>query len=174
MMRGTGWIIAAAVVLSWLGGCASDPKRGYSLASAHDTSISTISVPIFENLTPMTGLETQLTEAIIKEIQRRTPWAVVPVGSAQTTLTGKIRKAEFVRLSRTPGTGLAQEATFELTLDFDWSDDASGRSRVRQSNVRAIGTFVAARGVGERIEVGEKGAIQVAARRIVEQLRADW
>lgn len=165
-------LLACLVLLQ--GACASDPSKGYSFAPAHDHDIKTIAVPILDNETFSTGTELLLTEAIIKAIQQTTPWRVTSSAAADSTLTGTITKVGFNRLSRTPGTGLAQEVALELAVDFDWTDNRSGRVIASRRSFSAVATFIPDRGVGERLEVGQFGAIDELARRIVDTLRDDW
>ena len=75
-MRGVAFLILMVLAGFAVGGCASDPSRGYSFGHAYDDSIRTVAVPIFDNRTQARGLEVLITEAIIKQIETRTPWAV--------------------------------------------------------------------------------------------------
>lgn len=165
--------LALCVVgLSWLGGCRS--IGGYTIESSFDESIRTVGVEIFENRTQEVGLEVALTEAVIKEIQARTPWRVTDADVADTVLTGVIQRADYGRLSRTPGVGLTQEATLQLSVDFDWTRGSTGEVLARRMSLEGLGTFVPARGVGERMEVGQLDAIRATARRIVDEMRSAW
>jgi len=166
-------MIPLALLLS-LASCAADPRTGYSLNPAHDRSVRTVAVPIFDNKSFSTGAELLLTEAIIKQIQRTTPWRVTTDTSADTTLSGSIARVGFNRLSRTPGTGLAQEVALELAIDFDWTDNRTGKVLVSRRSFSAVSTFIPDRGVGERIEVGQFSAIDELAQRVVAALRDDW
>lgn len=157
-----------------LASCAGDPRRGYSLKPAHDRGVRTIAVPIFDNKSFSTGVELLLTEAIIKHIQRTTPWRVTTATTADTTLAGSIIRVGFNRLSRTPGTGLAQEVALELAIDFDWTDNRTDKVLVSRRSFSAVSTFIPDRGVGERIEVGQFSAIDELAQRLVAALRDDW
>lgn len=164
-------VAGAALALS---GCASDPSRGYAFADSYDETIATVSVPIFTNLTFARGTETLLTDAIIKRLQRHTPYRVVVSDRADTTLTGSITGAELGRLSDDPQTGLAQEQTYRLTVRFAWVDNRTGQTRVAREDFAATGVFSPARGAGERLEVGQRDAIDELARDIVETMRSSW
>lgn len=164
----------ACVGAALLGGCSADPSAGYSFASTYDESVKTVSVPIFANETFETGLEAELTEAIVKRIQRDTPWKVTATDAAETRLSGSITDAEMRTISRTRGTGLVQELTYEITVDFAWRDNRSGEVLVERRSFTGVGAFVPARGTGERQEVGRREAIEELARDIVAELRADW
>lgn len=154
--------------------CASDPANGYSFKPVHADNVRTVAVPVFDNQTFSTGLEIQLTEAIIKEIQRTTRWAVVAQGDADTVLTGQITGSDLRRLSADSKTGLVEELGVELKVDFDWQDSRSGRPLVSRRNFVALDTFVPAIGTGERIDAAQNGAIQQLARDIVAELRTEW
>lgn len=155
-----------------LGGCSS--VGGYGFESSFAEDVRTVSVPIFVNETSEPGLEIMLTEAVIKEIQSRTPWRVADDAVADTRLEGRIRAANFRRLSRTTGIGLSQEVAFELSVDFDWTRSGSGESLASRQSLEGLGTFVPTRGVDERLEIGQIGAMQATARRIVDEMRASW
>ncbi len=159
----------AGVVIAVPSGCAS-----YSFESTHDRSIQTVSVDIFQNRTRDPGLEIALTEAIIKEIQARTPWRVADDAVADTRLTGSITRIGYRQLSRTRAIGLAQEVSFELTVDFDWKDSRSGELLAGRRSFDTLATFVPTRGVDERAEIGQQGAMQKIAERIVDEMRANW
>lgn len=155
-------------------GCSSDPKEGYSFKSAHDESIRTVAVPIFENTTFSSGAEAQITEAIIKEVQRSTRWTVVSSGSSDATLQGTLTSSQLRRLASAPVTGLSQEYGVEYRVDFEFRDNRSGKSLVVRRNFSAMETFAPSRRVGERIEVGEAGTADRLAHDIVAELRAAW
>jgi hypothetical protein len=64
---------------------------GYSTRPNYNTEIRTVRVPIFKNDTFYRGLEFQLTEAVIRQIELKTPYKIVTAGcAADTELTGKI------------------------------------------------------------------------------------
>lgn len=155
-------------------GCSSDPTKGYSFSSSFSSDMRTIHVPIFENPTFARGLEIELTDAIIKEIQRSTPWTVASADSAQTQLTGKISDAVLRRLSTGRGSGLAQELAYTITVEFEWKDARNGKVLVSRNNFSASDSFIPTQGLNERIEVGQHGAIQRLARDIVGELRSNW
>lgn len=170
-VHGVVALLSACLLIS---GCASDPTRGYAWGSSYSDQVRSVSVPIFKNETHATGLETQLTEAIVKQIQRSTPWVVTRGRSADTTLLGTITDVEYDRLSVTPGSGLVQEQAVLIEVKFEWMDNRSGTTLVSRERFSAVSVFVPARGTGERAEVGERGAVAELAEDVVSELRADW
>lgn len=157
-----------------LASCASDPRRGYTLGSAHREDVRTVSVPVFDNTTYSHGLEVLLTDAVIKEVHRSTPWRVVPTESAETALTGSITGSDLRLLSRQRGTGLAQELAVQLTVSFEWKDARTGEVLVARQNFRSADTFTPSQGVQERLELGERAAVDRLAKDIVAELRSSW
>lgn len=161
-------------VVPIVGGCSSDPSRGYAFAEPYDSSVRTVGVPVFANQTFARGTELTLTDAIIKQIQQQTPWRVVSPERADTVIEGVITNAELGVLSNDPRTGLTQEQTYRLTIRFSWRDNRTGETRVARENFTATGVFAPARGAGERIEVGQRDAIDELARDIVATMRSAW
>jgi hypothetical protein len=157
-----------------LSGCATDPTRGYASISAHPGHIQSVSVAMFDNQTFTTGLEVELTDALAKELQRSTPYAVVTSGSAQTMLTGTVTAARQRHLTSQRGTGLTEEMAIDLVVSFEWRDTRTGEPLVERHNFRAVETFVPARPSNERIELGRHAAVQEMARSIVAELRSAW
>lgn len=156
------------------GGCASDPTQGYSLRPVHSESIRTVYVPIFENTTFSTGMEAELTEAIVKEIQRSTRWGITRSTSADAVLTGAVVSSELRRLSGDAATGLDQEMAVDVRADFEFKDNRTGRVLVSRRGFGAVETFVATRRVGELPQIGRTGTVQALARDIVAELRDTW
>lgn len=167
------WIALAIAIGAELAltGCGSS---GYRFSDAYRTDVRTVAVPMFENATFAHGMEATLTDAIVKEIHRTTPWRVAPSDAADTTLSGAITAADLRRLSRGSETGLVQESAVELTVTFEWKRNATGEVLVARRNFRAAEPFVPARGAQERIELGEHASADELARTIVAELRSSW
>lgn len=168
---GVGLVCAAALAL---GGCASDPSQGYAFSSTYGTEIRTVAVPVFRNETFASGIETHLTEAIIKEIQRTTPWVVTGESDAETVLTGTIVSSDLRALSMGRKTGLVQEMSVRMVVDFTWVNNRTGQAILTRENFAAAETFVPTRRSGERLETGEHATVQELAREIVRELRSNW
>src|SRR5262249_42619491 len=64
---------------------------GYTSHPPYDLSIATVRVPIFKNLSFRRGLEFDLTRAVVREIESKTPYKVVSGDCpADTELSGTI------------------------------------------------------------------------------------
>lgn len=167
-------LAVSAVALLALPACSSNPREGYSFSSTYRTDISSVSVPVFDNQTFSYGLEAGLTEAIVSEIRRSTPWKVTDAEAAQTSLKGTITSVDMSRLSTARDTGLVEQLAVTITVEFTWKDNRTGRTLVARQNFQGSGTFVPAGGYRERLAVGEDDATQRLARDLVAELRSAW
>jgi hypothetical protein len=163
------WIATVALAV----GCSSDPSRGYSFKSSFDTGVRTVAVPVFENPTFYHGVEADLTEAIVKEIQARTPWVVV-TRNPETTLSGRITDVQMRPLTTSRQTGLVEDVALVMTVDFDWRDGRSGQYILGRREFSATESFVPSRPSGERLELGQHAVVQELARAIVSEMRSSW
>lgn len=166
--------IIACVLFIALASCASDPTEGYSFRSTHPDNVRTISVPIFENGTYTRGVEFDLTDAIIKELEARTPYKVTSPERADTVLTGRVRSVEIEQISKSPLTGLSEEVVVTVTIDFEWQDLLSGKPLLRRQSFAGHGLFVPSSPTGERIELGKLAAVEQLARDVVAEMRGSW
>ena len=116
----------------------------------------------------------ELTDALIKEIESRTPYKVVPESRADTILLGQVVSVDLDELSRSGETGLSEEVIVSVTIDFQWKDLRNGRVLVERASFSGTGLFVASRPSAEPIELGRFAAVQQLAKDVVSELRADW
>lgn len=170
-MRLTAIVLVAGAAA--LVGCSSDPTQGYSFHNTYDTQTRTIQVPVFQNKTYYKGVESELSEAIIKEIQNKTPWIIDPSPAADTTLNGTITSVQLRRTATDPS-GYVQELGYIITVDFEWVDNTTGKTIVGRKNFSGADTFVPTRGVSEKIEYGQTSAAQRMAKDLVSELRNQW
>lgn len=173
MPTAIAWLIMALLLVA-APGCAAPSGGGYRFDTTFDESIRTVAVPIFRNETTSRGLEVQLTESVMKQLQQRTPWRLVPADRADTTLVAVITDTDLSVLSDDPQTGLVQEQAVRITIRFEWRDNRSGDILVARDNYSAAAVFSPARNVGDRIEMGQRNAIEELAHDLVSELRSGW
>lgn len=165
---------AVLLVMAFSAGCASDPTQGYAAASVFAGDTATVAVQVFKNDTYERDIEFDLTDALIKEIEARTPYKVTSPSRADTILTGRIRSVERVQLSKSRLTGLSEEVTLRVTIDLEWKDLRTGEPRLKLESFTANSLFLPSRPSSEPIEIGQFGVVQSLARDIVSQMQADW
>jgi hypothetical protein len=78
-------------------------------------------VPIFKNETFVRGIEFELTEAIVKQIEMKTKWKVVHHGNADAVLTGKIVNLSK-RIILQNNLNEVRDAEVQLGVEVVWRD----------------------------------------------------
>ena len=181
---------------------------GYSTKPPFDPNIRTIYIPIFKNTafhtSPNRGIEVDLTEAIVREINgRRTPLRVVSDPSqADTELVGTITSIAKLVHNRTRE-NLNREFDLILTTEIVWRDQRTGKvlSSSRQADpeqenpvpfdpsiprpepppgeVLARPTTITSIGkvlpeVGQTNATGQQAAVEQMARQIVNMMEQPW
>ena len=155
-------------------GCSSDPTKGWSNQSIFTSQVKTVAVPIAENKTQYRQMGFLLTDAVIKEIESRTPWKVTYTSRADTVLNLKINDVQLQTISLSDLTGLNEEVVVSLNIDFNWDDLETNQTIFARQNFSAGGLFVASNPSGETIQVGEFQVIQQMAVDIVDEMAASW
>ena len=157
-----------------IAGCASDPTQGYAAVSVYPDNISTVAVNIFKNNSFSREIEFELADALVKEIEARSPYKVTSSSRADTILTGTVRNVQRDLLSKSRLTGLSEEVLLSVTIDFKWTDQRTGRSLVERKSFTGHAPFFPSRPTGELIELGEFAVVQLLARDIVNEMQANW
>lgn len=123
------WILAGGSVLLLLPACEGGGHfniLGYSTRPNYDTRYKTIYLPTFKNLTFYRGLEFNLTKALVREIEAKTPYKVVSDrGSADTVLKGTIMSLTKNILNRNQ-LNEVREAQTVMTAQIIWRDLHTG------------------------------------------------
>ena len=166
--RRATWLATLALAALILSGC------GYTQKELFPQDYRSVSVPIVKNLTFYRGIEFDVTEALIKEIELRTPYKVIAPASADTELTGTIVSVNQLQVSQRSTGAVPQEMQMSLVIDWQWKDLRSGKPIRDRKGFQAVARYVPARPVGEDITTGRHGVAQAAATAIVSQMRADW
>ena len=167
-------MVLVAATLFAMSGCATDPTEGYTSMSVYRDDVRTVAVPIFENDTYVRDVEFDLTDALIKEIESRTPYKVVNRSRADTILIGRIREVDLDQLSKSRLTGLSEEVILSVTIDFRWQHQLTGKLLLDRGQFQGQGLFVPSQPSGEPIELGQFAAVQQLARDIVNEMQAPW
>ncbi len=155
--------------LLWAWGCG-----GYTHTELFPPQVRTVALPIFENRSFYKGIEFDLADALVKQIELRTPYKVTAAANADTILQGAITAVRQVRISRHEVGGVPQELELRIVIDFDWKDLRTGQMLRRREGFEAVGRYIPTRPVSETLAVGQHEAVQRVARQIVSVMAADW
>lgn len=167
----TAWLPVLVAGL-FVSGC------GYVIGPAHDPAITSIEIPTFENDTHRRGLEQMLTEAVQKEVAKRTTMRIVRGPGAQTTLTGRIVDAQKSVLGETMFDD-PRELQLSLIIEVTWKDNRTGEViedgvPVDAETVNLFSQSSYAPEVGQSTASAVHDSVQRTARRIVDLMEPAW
>jgi hypothetical protein len=171
--RGTLGVAGGVLVLLWilwpLMGC------GYRHeADGYPADIRSVAVAVFENRSFYRDLEFDVTEALIKQIERDTPYKVVSGSIADSVLTGAVVRVRQDLVSRSEEGGVPQEVELRVVVNFDWTDGRTGQVLRSRQGLEATGRYIPVRRIGQPRELAEQEAAQRMAEAIVAAMRSDW
>jgi hypothetical protein len=157
-----------------LASCASDPTLGYSSASLYAPQFKSVAVPILQNDSMVREMEFKLTDALIKEIESRTPYQILSEQYADTLLTGTITAVTLRTISQSRVTALDNEVMITVTMDFEWLNLQSGGRIIGRRDFSSSALFVPSRPSSEPIEMGQFAVVSQLSQDIVDQMQASW
>jgi len=164
------------VVGAGMFGCARYQIGNQSLYS---TEVHTVYVPIFESASYRRNLGERLTEAVVKEIELRTPYKVVGSPDADSTLLGRI-SAETKRMTISSPQGEPRQEQMQMVVQVSWINKTGQALRAgatvpvdpAAASVTGAATFVPE--FGQSVASAQQTAIQRIAQQIVALMEAPW
>ncbi len=170
--------ILLGLLLAPLAGCLGNPYR-FGNQSLFPPGIETVYVPVFKSSSFRRDLGERLTEAVVKEIERRTPYKVVGNPHADTVLTGRI-VGETKHLLVETLTGDPRDTEVHLQVEVSWTDLRGNPIRrcppvpVPANCASFGGTSESVPEVGQSTATAQQQAIQRLAEQIVSLMEAPW
>jgi len=169
------WLVLVSCLLL-VSGCA-----GYQLGNAglYPAHISTVYVPVFESVSFRRNLGEQLTEAVMKEIERRTPYKVVGTPDADSILSGRII-GENKHIVVQSHSGDPRQVEVALRVKVQWIDRSGAVIRdgapisLDDASVDVSGASKFIPEVGQSGAVARQTAIQRVAGQIVSLMESPW
>jgi len=165
--------VSQFVLTTLLTGC------GYIVGNGFGPEIRTVSVPIFQNDTFRRNIEFQLTEAVQKEIQNRTPFRLVKGDQADTLLQGQIVQVRKDVLGETKFDD-PRELQFTIMARVTWKDLRTGQILATEElpispeAIPVLGQTEFAPEVGHSLASATQDSVNRLARRIVNMMEAPW
>jgi len=159
-----------------LAGC-----TGYQVgtSSLYSAQVRTVYVPMFESESFRRNLGERLTEAVMKEIEEKTPYKVVATPNADTTLTGRITE-ETKRVVVENRFDDPRQLETGLRVEVQWTDRQGNLIRQGES-IPLAPDLVGVSGdaplfpeVGQSVATAHQGAIEQVAEQIVAMMEIPW
>jgi hypothetical protein len=156
------------------GGCAA-----YHIgnASLYPPDVHTIYVPMFESVSFRRDLGERLTEAVMKQIEEKTPYKVVSDPNADSVLSGRI-ESEGKRVLIGARTGDPRELQTQIAVKVSWVDNRGKMLRpcpdipLPPALTEATGNVVPE--AGQSLAVAQQDAINRLAEQIVGLMEKPW
>lgn len=152
---------------------------GYTVGAPYATDIRTVHVPTFQCSDYRRGYELQLTEAIQKQIQLRTPYRLAKEPGADTRLSGRIvsisKRAPNLNQYRDP-----RELELSIAIEVKWEDLRTGQVINQQSvplqgnAAQLLGNTTFAPETGQSLATGTQDTVNNLARQIVGLMEVPW
>ncbi len=152
---------------------------GYAVGPAHQQHVRSVHVPIFKNEAFRRGYEFTLTEAVQREIRRRTPFQLADPPYADTILKGRIID---IRKDGLGEAAIDQHRNLQLSLavEVTWEDANSGRVlgqdtfNLPSDFVHLVSTGDFAPEVGQSLATATQTTTDRMARQIIEMMESPW
>jgi hypothetical protein len=174
MKHRVGSIFAAVLLFAMVGGCSwqSGSDSGWHWGTTYRQDIHSVAVPVFTSKDFRRGVESQLSEALVKKIEEFTPYKVEPKERADTILEGEIVSITPSTLSLNPFTATPQEQEYSIIVDFTWKDLRTGKILVSKINFEQATTYFPYLGEGQYI--ASQNSVEKLALGIVNEMAGPW
>jgi hypothetical protein len=152
---------------------------GYSSGAPFSRDVQSVHVPIFKSASNRRFIEYQLTEAVQKQIQQRSPYRLVNEQDADTRLSGRIIDLRKSILGQTQFAD-PRELQVNLMVEVTWEDLRTGKILAEQRvplppemlQLAAQGEF--APEIGQSLATADQTVIDRMARNIVDMMEMPW
>ncbi|MDP6555652.1 MAG: LptE family protein [Pirellulaceae bacterium] len=168
-------LAASAWMLVWPG-CAGLHVGQQSL---YRPELRTIYVPVFESESFRPNLGERLTEAVVKEIELKTPYKVVATPNADSVLRGRI-VVENKRVLAENAFDEPRNIATGMEVEVNWYDRQGGLILRNVSFAYSPVAFSVAQTsdlipeAGQSVATAHQESVQELARQIVEQMEIPW
>lgn len=163
-------LISALSACLNLCGCSGN---GYSMQSLHDDSLNSVYVEMFDNRSFWRGVEYQLTDALAKRIEAKTPYKIVSSRDrADTILSGYLMSVDQSAFSSERQTGRALEKEVRLQAVVTWKNLKTGELIL--DDIVVIDSASYSEWQNQGFRYGSTLAANNLAVRIVEAMEKQW
>lgn len=177
-----GWLRLAAgagiaLSLAASGGCLGGYRLGST--SLYSCNVRTVYVPIFESDSFRRQLGERLTEAVIREIQLKTPYQLATADQADSILSGRII-GDTKRIVVESPTDEPREVEINFQAQVSWLDRRTNQTRelgavpLPAAMVDVGQSWTLIPEVGQSITTAQQQSIERLAQQIVALMEEPW
>ncbi|MFO0950362.1 MAG: LPS assembly lipoprotein LptE [Isosphaeraceae bacterium] len=161
-------LVAVLVLATAASGC------GYSVRAPFDDSIRTVHVPVFRSISFRRDVNLQLTDLVVKEIERRTPYKVVGnPDEADTILDGTINFADKNIVVESPF-NLPRQLTAQINASVNWTHNPPLKEELDRGPTTIAETINFVPEIGETSAAAFYRVNQKLAQQIVDMMEKPW
>lgn len=170
------WIVIG-LALGASGGCLTGYRWGST--SLYSCNVRTVYVPVFESDSFRRQLGERLTEAVIREIQLKTPYQLATADQADSILSGRII-GDTKRLVVESPTDEPREVELNFQAQVSWLDRRNNQTRelgavpIPAAMVDVGQSWTAIPEVGQSIATAQQQALERLAQQIVALMEEPW
>jgi hypothetical protein len=147
---------------------------GYSIRPPYDKNIKTVYVPAFKSITFRRDVNIMLTDLVIKEIERRTPYKVVQKPEeADSVLEGTVNFTEKNVVVENPY-NLPRQLTATMIVYATWTDNKRDKKDPPPQPAAISETFNFYPEIGETSEAAFYRCCEKLATQIVNMMEQPW
>ncbi|WP_406693655.1 LPS assembly lipoprotein LptE [Singulisphaera sp. Ch08] len=147
---------------------------GYSVRAPYDTNVRTICVPMFRSVSFRRDIQQQLTQLVINEIQKRTPYKVVGNREdADTILEGTVNFADKNIMVENPE-NLPRQLTATMQVSVNWVHNPPLDYERNREPTLVSDTVYFAPELGETTTTAFYRTCQNLATQIVDMMEEPW
>jgi hypothetical protein len=147
---------------------------GYSIRPPYEMNVRTVYVPVFRSLSFRRDIQLQITELVIKEIEKRTPYKVVGTpDEADTILEGTINYAEKQTVVENPY-NLPRQTTVNVSATVKWTHNPPSESEQAMAPVMINDYSYVSPEIGESISTGMYQTMRDLATQVVDMMEQPW
>ena len=160
-------ILIVFAFMCWPIGC------GYSTKNLYRTDVETVFVPIFESQSFRRQVEFEITGALARQIELKTPYKLASNRSqADTILYGRVLNVSERVLTQQRQLDRPLENQVVLKINITWKDLRNSELLIDNQTFQVSGDYAVLLGAGSGSAV-RKGANDLAVR-IVEKMEKPW
>ena len=161
-------------VLALLALCAAGCSlEGYSNATLYPKDVDSVCVRMFDNRTFWRNMEYDLTDALCKRIEAKTPYKIISNDNlADTVISGKITEVQKSVLIHDRDTGSALQNEVLIQAVVSWKNLKSGELLIDSQVISATAQY--SESLNQGVGYANNLAANKLAERIIELMETRW
>ena len=171
LLKQTRFVWVGLTFLALMGtGCS---LKGYSNATLYPKDVASVCVRMFDNRTFWRDMEYDLTDALSKRIEAKTPYKIISNDDlADTVISGQITEVQKSVLIQDRDTGSALQNEILIQAVVSWKNLKTGALLIDSQPINATAQY--SESLNQGVGYATKLAANKLAERIIELMETRW